>query len=126
VGADTRGHLRLDASQRGGGRGAYVCPRAACIEDACRRSAWSRALRRGVARQDAGQLVARLVEALREELSRLLVAGLADGRVVEGTVVEAGLRRRIEALAVQLEQLAGEQLGVPGGWSGNTGEPKRG
>ena len=108
VGADERGHLRLDASRHAGGRGAYVCPRAACIEEACRRSAWSRALRRGVAREDAGRLVARFVDTLREQMAGLLQAGLADGRVVEGVVVGAELKRRTEALAVQLEQLAAE------------------
>ena len=72
--------MKLDARARRAGRGAYVCPRAACIEAACQRSAWQRALRRGVARVAPDALLRSISETLRCEVALAVQGALLDGR----------------------------------------------
>ncbi len=79
--ADERGHLRPDAGQVARGRGAYLCPDAGCVEAACRRSAWNRALRRRVVLPGPGDLCRALLGASREHAVALVERGLADGRL---------------------------------------------
>ena len=66
------GRLSLDAGGRAPGRGAYLCPSAACLEAAARRKSFDRAFRAPVTREAVADLA--------EELSAHLAALPAVGK----------------------------------------------
>jgi predicted RNA-binding protein YlxR (DUF448 family) len=112
--ADGRGHLQLDARQRAAGRAAYVCATRRCLEEACRRAAFARGLRRGVAVVEPRAFVEGTLATLVEETRGLALRAVADGRArrtvrpeVEGLMVEPIERRLEHALAGLLAQVRG-------------------
>jgi predicted RNA-binding protein YlxR (DUF448 family) len=104
--ADQRGHLRLDGLRRARGRGAYVCPTAACVDEAVRRAAFARSLRRNVARVDG---LARQAQAeLRARAQELVEQAKRDGRTdrsAAGGVTDGRLARLLEGLNEQVRSL---------------------
>ncbi len=50
------GRVELDATGKGAGRGAYLCPRRSCWEEAVRRRRLQRALKTPLAEEDAAAL----------------------------------------------------------------------
>jgi uncharacterized protein len=100
--ADERGHLRLDVLRRAEGRGAYVCPRGACIDEAARRAAFARGLRRNVARVEDG-LARRAQAEIHRQAQELVERAKRDGRA-GGSVEEGATDRRLACLLAGLNE----------------------
>lgn len=88
------GEVVVDLGRRLPGRGAHVCPKSLCIEQAVRRNALERAFRRPVSAIEAEALVGSVYERLEEKLSGLIGLGQRARQVLSGsTALEEGLRR---------------------------------
>lgn len=121
--AARNGVLRLDLD-RSGDRGVYVCPMAACLDQALKRRAIERALHgRGgvVRREDLGAAIQASVE---EKARRLLGLARRAGKVVagHGAVMDAMERKRAHLLVLARDvsaggkrrlRTAGSQHGLP-------------
>lgn len=111
--ADGRGVLGIDPLMQRGGRGVYVCPATRCIDNAVKRGGFPRGLKRKLAKHGSGELISKTVEALDQQLQRLVQQALEDGRArmcgPQVQVVEEKVRRQINKLAHQAHQLSGLQ-----------------
>ena len=126
--ADGRGHLQLDVLRRAATRGAYVCATRRCLGEACRRAAFARALRHGVAAVDPAALVERTLSVLVDEARSMALRALQDGRARNGATgvgeaivvvaTEERLERALARLVAQVRGLEGVSpvaLGEPRG-----------
>lgn len=86
------GRVVLDARSRIGGRGAWVHPTRACIENAVKRHAAERSLEIAVCNVDAAELVAGAAAAYRRRIDSLITAARQSRRL------EVGVAASIEAL----------------------------
>jgi len=91
---DPDGEVVIDLDRRLPGRGAHVCPRHECIEQAVRKDALGRAFRRGISTVRPDALVDTLLQRLEEKLSGLLGIGQRARQVLSGSMaLEKGLQR---------------------------------
>lgn len=90
----------LDYREKLPGRGAYVCPRPACIQKALSRDNLSRALHRKVTPPSQEEFTALLTAAIAEKMKSLLVMSAKAGKLAAGySAVRDGMDKgRIELL----------------------------
>lgn len=88
------GQVVVDLDRRLPGRGAHVCPRGRCFEQAVGKNALERAFRRPVSAIEAEALISSVYERLEEKLSGLMGVGQRARQVLSGsTALEEGLKR---------------------------------
>ncbi len=104
------GEVVVDLGRRLPGRGAHVCPKSLCIEQAVRRNALERAFRRPVSAIEAEALVGSVYERLEEKLSGLIGLGQRARQVLSGsTALEGGLRRNEVHLLLLATDISADQ-----------------
>lgn len=104
------GEVVVDLGRRLPGRGAHVCPKNLCIEQAVRRNALERAFRRPVSAIEAEALVGSVYERLEEKLSGLIGLGQRARQVLSGsTALEGGLRRNEVHLLLLATDISADQ-----------------
>jgi len=107
---DPDGGVVIDLDRRLTGRGAHVCPRHECIEQAVRKDALGRAFRRGVSTVRPDALVDSLLQRLEEKLSGLLGIGQRARQVLSGSMaLEKGLQRGEVHLLLLTTDIAPDQ-----------------
>lgn len=132
--ANEHGHLRVDPLKRLAGRGVYTCPGARCVGAAVQKGGFARGLRRKLFREDPERFVDRTRDAIRDELQRLTVQALGDGRFRR---LAAGLEATDDRFSERFDALMeqGKRLGVelpigghsaqgPSRWATSDGDSK--
>ncbi|HEV8308865.1 MAG TPA: YlxR family protein [Methylomirabilota bacterium] len=87
------GSVEADPPRRRGGRGAYLCPREECLQEALRRGRWTHLFR------GAAHVLDETIERLRAEIGREQEKGLADDQRDGGNDSAARPKDRAGALA---------------------------
>jgi predicted RNA-binding protein YlxR (DUF448 family) len=104
------GQVVVDLDRRLPGRGAHVCPRSLCVEQAIGKNALERAFRRSLPAIETEALVGSMCERLEKKLSALLGMGQRARHVISGSsALEEGLKRGEVHLLVLATDVSSDQ-----------------
>ncbi len=97
---DPEGHLFVDRALKAPGRGAHVCYSAACIEEACKRKAFSRAFKCFIAPTDPRTLCAAVRASVEARILDLLAIGRRAAQTLSGMDVLERQLPRLHGLVI--------------------------
>jgi predicted RNA-binding protein YlxR (DUF448 family) len=103
------GEVLADVKRRLPGRGAWLCSRRSCIDEAVRKNQFDRAFKRPCRPVSADELAGRVADALLERLVNLLGMARKSADFVAGSnaVLEAMARRKPLAVVITAQDISG-------------------